>query len=143
MSKTKVKLRIDKRSIINRTDKALVQALDDCAQDLENMAAQCAPIDFGTLEGSGFKQEIHTGKKVGFEVAFSVKEKNFNYAWYTHEHHPVGGIGAKTKAKPDGQSGITGKTYPAGGNYLKGPFELNAPGYSEYINTELKKALRR
>jgi hypothetical protein len=120
---------------------ALRGALQDIGDDLSNMASQAAPIDKGILEGSYNVEMKNSSWTPSVRVTFSVQQGNFNYAQYVHDNHPIGGIGADTRAKPSASSGITGQTFPAGGNFLKGPLDLNKQGYRDYIEQKINAVL--
>jgi hypothetical protein len=137
------KIKFRDKEFTAETHKVLSQALDDVTQDLVNMSSQSAPVDEHILEGKYDVKEKDTNKLLERIVSYSVLEEDFNYAYFVHENHPIGGLGEKTRKKPAGQSAITGKTYPAGGKFLTAPLAMNRKGYINYIQKEYNKYLEK
>ena len=136
------KIKFKDKEFTAETQKVLAQALDDVTQDLVNMSSQSAPVDEHVLEAKYDVKERDTNTRLERTVTYSVEDEGFNYAYFVHETHPIGGIGEQTQKKPAGQSSITGRTHPAGGKFLTAPLAMNRKGYIKYIQKEYNKYLK-
>ena len=116
---TEVKISLKLGQVERKNKEAAKEALEIITNDLMNFSSAAAPVDEHILEGKYDDKYWEEGNRLLSSVTFSVNEGNYNYAFKVHEEHPIGGLGEKTKNKPLAQSGLTSKTYPAGGNYLK------------------------
>jgi hypothetical protein len=143
MAKNKMtcKIKFRDKEFTEETKKVLSQALDDVTQDLVNMSSQSAPVDEHILEGKHNVKEKDTNTRLERIVSYSVLEGDFNYAYWVHQTHAIGGVGEETKKKSAGQSAITGRTHPAGGLFLTAPLAMNRKGYIKYIQKEYNKYL--
>jgi hypothetical protein len=137
--KMNVDLKTDKLKKL--TEKIAEEALNDISDDLSATASAASPVDKGILQGEYEVLRHKTGNEISREVIFSVEEAEFNYAEFVHNTHPRGGIGEETRNKPPAQSGITKKSFPAGGFFLKGPLDQNRQDYVKYMDEKIKKDL--
>lgn len=141
MAKTKITINLNTEKVKKEADKLLQQGLEDITTDLVNMSSQSTPIDEHILETKHDERYWKEGDQLKSEVKYSVNEGDFDYAYWVHQFHPIGGLGPKTKNKPPGTSAISGKSFPAGGKFLKQPMELNRKAYIEYLEKHLKNGL--
>lgn len=122
--------------------KAYGDALDDCINDLVRTSSQSAPHDEGILEKSWSKNVNKTGDSPKGKVTYSVKKQsgkgNFNYALFMHESDYKLGAGSQAKT---GGTGMSGKTYPVGKDYLGGVLKGEKETYINHIADSLKGVL--
>ena len=141
MARTKITVNLNIEKVKKEAEKLLQEGLEDITTDLVNMSSQSAPISEHILEGKHDERYWKEGQQLKSEVSYSVNEGDFDYAWWVHETHPIGGISEKTKNKSPGTSQISGKSFPAGGKFLKKPMDLNRKAYIEYLEKHLKDGL--
>jgi hypothetical protein len=141
MAKFKLSTNLNIEKVKKQAEKLLQEGLEDVTTDLLNMSSQSAPIDEHILESKHKERYWKEGDQLKSEIKYSVNEGDFDYAWWVHETHPVGGLGPETKNKPPGTSAISGKSFPAGGKFLKQPMEINRKFYIEYLEKHLKNGL--
>lgn len=139
--KTKLNIKLNTNSFTKKAEDLIEEGLKDITTDLLNMSSQSAPIDEKILETKHDEKYWKEGTVFKSEVSYSVNEGDFNYAYWVHETHPIGGISEKTKNKPPGTSAISRKSFPAGGQFLKAPMDLNRKAYIDYIEKHLKDGL--
>lgn len=109
-------------------------ALNDCLDDLVRTSSQSAPHDEGVLEKSWTKETNYTGTELTGTVSFSVTERggsgNFNYALKMHDGYY--NLGDKSKQKSGG-TGMSGRTYPVGRDFLGGVLRGEKQTYIKHI----------
>ncbi|MCW2279106.1 hypothetical protein [Heliophilum fasciatum] len=118
----------------------VVEAVNDCADDLIRVSSEIAPHDKGILEKSHAREVAPKGDQVTATIAYSVNEGEFNYAMAMHEREY--NLGPGSSAKP-GTEGMSGTHYSVGNKYLTRPLEGEAKVYREHITQILRNAIKR
>lgn len=108
---------------------AVEQALNECAEDLLNAAQSLAPLDEGTLMGSGsvdpaIKQNDEMEARVGFNTEYALRM-----------HEDIYNLGPISKQKPsfDGM--------PVGRKYLSRPLQKYEQKYIDYIASKVDEVM--
>ncbi|MTV50087.1 hypothetical protein GJ688_14010 [Heliobacillus mobilis] len=124
----------------HESSKALVQAVNDCADDLLRVSSEIAPHDKGILEKS-YAREVNTNRdQVTVNVQYAVREGNLNYAVQMHEGEYR--LGPGSRAKP-GTEGMSGTHYNVGNKFLTRPLEGEADTYRKHIRQVLRQVIQK
>lgn len=105
-------------------------AVNDFVDEIIRIASEITPIDKGTLTKSHTRTITKSGGAIEAEIAFSVREGDFNYALWIHEG--VYNLGAKSKAR-SGTTGWSGKKYEVGRKYLERPIKGEQEAFQKHV----------
>lgn len=121
---------VQSERIIDETQKATAEVMDDILTDLELHATNIAPVDTAALRRSAHHtKQVLPGKVVG-EVAMSAKNNGFNYALWTHEE--------EYKVSNPG----TFNGYTVGNQYLRRPLYGEFQKYMQWWSDSVAKATK-
>lgn len=105
-------------------------AVNDFVDEIVRIASEITPIDKGTLTKSHTKSVMKSKGAFEAEIAFSVREGDFNYALWIHEG--VYNLGADSKRR-SGTTGWSGKNYEVGRKYLERPIKGEQEAFEEHV----------
>ena len=116
--------------IIEETDKATAEVMEDILTDLELHATNIAPVDTAALRRSAHHTtRVLPGRVIG-EVAMSAKNNGFNYALWTHEE-------SYNVSNPGSYNG-----YMVGNQYLRRPLYGEFQKYMQWWSDLVAKATK-
>lgn len=140
-----MKFSIDARQFLSQiklTDRRVMDAAEvamhDVTDELTRIASEITPIDKGILTKSHTKKVTKTAGNVKGEVAFSVKEGNFNYALWIHEG--TYNLGEESHGR-SGTVGWSGKRYNVGRKYLERPLKGEEEAFLKHIANKIKESV--
>lgn len=116
----------------------IAEAGVDIKEDLVNTSRATAPHKTGQLE-KGITGEInHSG--LGFKITVGATAVNSAGQDYAPKMHFTSyKLGPQSAAKGQGYSGLTGKSFPVGNNYIYNPLNSNFNGYVKHIAEAINK----
>lgn len=117
--------------LIRKNQLAVKQAVQDCTDDLKNVAIGSAPHWKGRLEKGITTTFLNSSSYVEGKVGVSVIEKGYDYGQLRHDH-PFN-LGEKSRKKQGGKSGISGKSFSVGNGFISSPAEANRSAYLNHI----------
>lgn len=145
----RITVKVDKRNvrkIINAVKSATEEGIHDATDDLVRVSSEAAPHDKGILEQSYSKSVGWSGDRVIGVVDYSVKEDNgqngFNYAYWIHEGDYNLGENSQKKAASGGGTGMSGKSYEVGKQFLTRPLYGEYNTYTQHIQKLVDKAVK-
>ncbi|MDF2010198.1 hypothetical protein [Priestia megaterium] len=120
------------------------KSLNEIMDDLVRTSSASAPHKSGTLEQSWSKELYNYGSQPYGLVSYSATSRgrsgNFNYAMKMHEGGYSLGEGSRRKS---GGTGMSGKHYPVGANYLGGVLMGEQQAYKQHIEDALRNFSNR
>lgn len=130
-------------SLSKKIENAVIEGLDELADDLQLIAQRSAPVDSGTLERSIERGSINKSD-LSVKVSACAMNRGFNYARKMDKgQYKLGVDSAQKDASENIKSKYTTVRYRVGKGYLSESAQKSKRGYTKHIRQKVGAVTRK
>lgn len=131
------------KPLSKKIENAVIEGLDELADDLQLIAQRSAPVDSGTLERSVERGSVNKGN-LSVEVSACAMNRGFNYARKMDQgQYNLGVDSAQKDASENIRSKYTTVKYKVGSGYLSKSAQQSKRGYTKHIRQKVGEVTRK